>query len=63
VKKTVSLTLWSRVLLKKVIVTHLVKELTTIDGTKRSLPCSKQPNTGSYPELHECSAHPPTPFS
>jgi len=47
----------SRVLLEKLMVTHLVKKF-----PEDSLPCSQVPATGTYPEPDESCAQIPTMF-
>jgi hypothetical protein len=53
---------WSRVLLEELLVTQLVKKFPTFYGTKDSLPCSKGPTTGPYPEPDESNPNLPIIF-
>jgi hypothetical protein len=45
-------TAWSRILIKRLILPQLVKKYPAFYGTRRSLPCSKQPTISFYPESH-----------
>jgi hypothetical protein len=51
------ITSWTRGLLEKLTVTHLVKEFPTLHGNPTWL-CSQEPVIGSYTEINECSTRP-----
>jgi hypothetical protein len=53
---------WSRYLLEKLIVIHLVKKLDTHYGTKSSFTCSQNPATGTSPEPDEFNTYRHTVF-
>jgi len=52
---------WSRVLLKMLIITQLVKKLLFLE-LEGSLPCSQEPSTGPYLESDASSPHLPILF-
>jgi hypothetical protein len=56
------LTPWGRVLLQKLTVTQLVEKFPAFTEPEGSLPCSKQPATGPYPDPDETSPHIPALF-
>jgi hypothetical protein len=53
---------WDRVLLQKLIGAHLIRRFPDFIESEGSLPCSKMPSTGPYPERNEPNSHPPILF-
>jgi hypothetical protein len=60
--ETESLTLWSRVLLDKMIFAQLAKKFPSFIEPEVSLPYSQEPATGPCPEPDESSPRPHTLF-
>jgi hypothetical protein len=48
---------WSRVLLEKPTIAHLLKNFPTFHGTRSSLSCQQEPASGLHPEPEEPSPH------
>jgi hypothetical protein len=57
--KTNQITSWSRALLEKLAVVWLFKNFQEFYEPKGSLPRSKEPSTGPYPEPDQSSPHHP----
>jgi hypothetical protein len=51
------LTSWSRALLEKPLVVQLLKISQHFMELEGSLPCSQEPSTSPYPELHQSSLY------